>query len=152
MCGKFLGLREHRPPPARVRKRPDQQMGVLAHSPGIGRVRQLQPVELDFLTRRVSDHRDVAARRGVTRLAVRPDLIPAQSPGERRVPTLVTQTRELVEQRGCPQMRIISQPLAAILQVRDERVRTLTPLPRDLFAVQIGTDRLAITTQMPSDR
>lgn len=75
---EVLGLRQHRPPPARMRERPDQQVS----SPRLGRVRKLQPVELDLFTRRMRDHRDVPARRGMTRLAVRPDLVAAKRTGK----------------------------------------------------------------------
>jgi hypothetical protein len=49
-------------------------------------------------------------------------------------------------------MRVVAQPLAAVLQEGHKRVRRLTPVSRDPLAVQIGADRLAVVPQMPGDR
>lgn len=49
-------------------------------------------------------------------------------------------------------MWIIGEPLLAVLQEGHEGVRALTSLARDLIAVQIGADRLAVTSQMTCDR
>lgn len=49
-------------------------------------------------------------------------------------------------------MRIIIEPLPTVLQEGYEGVRALTSLARNLIAVQIGADRLAVTSQMSRDR
>ena len=56
----LLALGEHPAPPARVRQRPDQQVRVPPLAPRRGRARQLDPVPLGLLARRVIDHRELA--------------------------------------------------------------------------------------------
>jgi hypothetical protein len=149
---EVLRLRQHRPPPARVRERPNQKMGMLTHSPPLWGIRQFQPVELDLLTRRVRDHRDVTAGGSVAGLVVRPSLITAMRPRERRVRTLVAERSHLAEQRRSPQVEIVRELLPAIRQERHERIRRLASLTGDPLTVQIGADRLAISAQVPCDR
>lgn len=89
---EVLGIGQDSAPLARVRQRPDQQMRLLPGAPARGRVRQLQPVPLGFLARRVGDDRDVPAAGHLTRPAVRAQLIAAQRAGERRVAALVAES------------------------------------------------------------
>lgn len=151
-CGKSSLSARLGPPSARVRQRADQKMRMLANTPLLGRSGQLKPVELDLLPRRVGDHRLIAALGPVTWFAVRTHLMTAQSPRERRVPAPVTEFAHLVVQRRRPHMRIISKTPTAVLQERHELIWRLTPLTRDNLPVQIGADRLAVTTQMPGNR
>jgi hypothetical protein len=130
----------------------DQQVRVRANPPLPGRVRQLKPVELDLLARRVRDDRDIPTPGRLARIAVRSDVIPAKRPGEGRVAALIAQFHDLVEQGARPQMRIIGQPLTAVVQERHERIRRLTAPAGLHLAVQIRPDRLAISPQMPGDR
>lgn len=109
-----------------MRKRADQQMRMRADCPLGRRVRELDPVELDLLARRVRDHRTVPALRRVAGLAVRPDPVTAKRFGEGGVGALVAELAHLVEQRGRPQVRVVRKPLLAVLQERHARVRALT--------------------------
>ena len=60
----LLRLRQHPAPRPRVRQRPDQQVRVLPLPPRRRRVRQLNPVPLGLLARRVIDHRELVRRPG----------------------------------------------------------------------------------------
>lgn len=68
----LLARCERGAPLAGVRERPDQQVRGLAPPLGLGRVREIEPVPLDLLARRMRDHRRHPTRRGRARLAVRP--------------------------------------------------------------------------------
>jgi hypothetical protein len=149
---EVLRLRQHRPPPARMRKRPHQQMGVAIDTPARRRLGQLDPVELDLLARRVLDHRPVPALRCVAGLAVRPDLVAAKRTREGRIGAPAAELDQLVEESGGPQVRVVGEPLAAVVQERYERIRGLAALPRRTLAVQVGADRLAVASQMAGDR
>jgi hypothetical protein len=135
-----------------MRKRADQWMRVRADAPLVRRVRELDPVELDLLARRMRDRRPVPALRRVAGLAVRPDPVTTKRLGERRVGAPVAELAHLVEQSGRPQVGVIGQSLLAVPQERHEWVWALTALVRRSLAARIGADRLAVTTQMPGDR
>ena len=141
---EVLGVREHRPPPPRVRQRPHQQMRFASQPPRPRRVRQLDPVPLGLLPGRVGDDRGVAALRGLTRLAVRPQPMPPDRRGQRRIRPGEPQPDELVVQRRGPQVRVLAQAQPAVLQER-LRQRRLPPDP-DLGhppALEIAADGLA---------
>ena len=128
-------------------------MRGLAPTPGGWWVRQLKPVPLGFLTRRMVDHRDRAAFRGTARFARRAQPTVPDLPGQRRIRQGKTQWLQLIEQRDRPQMRVFFQSGGHIADERGERVR----LRRSTFTGgastrQIVTDRLSVTTQMPGDR
>ena len=150
----LLGLREHPAPRARVRQRPDQQVRVLPLPPRRRRIRQLDPVPLGLLARRVRDHRELLRhprRRAV--IAPRPQPPPAQSPRERRVRPLIAQIGDLVEQRRGPQVRVITEPDPAVRPERREPVRARgRPLPRFPLPRQVRPDRLPVSSQVPGDR
>ncbi|MFI2352901.1 hypothetical protein ACH492_39185 [Streptomyces sp. NPDC019443] len=125
---------------------------MCADTPLRGWVRQFDPVELDLLARRMRDDRHVSATGGPARFAVRTRLIPPQGPRENGIATRITEFDDLLEERRRPQVWVVAEPLAAVLQEGHERVRRLTPISRDPFAVQISADRLAIVAQMPGNR
>jgi len=62
--GLVLGLAQQSAPAPGVGQRTDEQVGILAPPPRLGRVGQLDPVPLGLLTARVLDHRDRAALAG----------------------------------------------------------------------------------------
>ncbi len=116
-------------------------------------VRQLHPVPLHLLTRRVLDHRVVAAPAGLAGLAVRAQPVRAQPAGERRIRPVEPQPPGLVEQRGRPHVRVVPQPLAQVGGERPERVLTAArALPGDPAAGQVGAHGLAVTIKVPGDR
>ena len=122
-------------------------------APVPGRVRQLHPVPLHLLTRRVLDHRVVPAHRGLAGLAVRAQPVRAQPSGERWIGPVEPQPLRLVEQRGRPHMRVVTQPLRQVGRERVERVLTAArALPGDPAAGQVGADGLAVTIKVPGDR
>jgi len=65
----------------------------------------------------------------------------------------ITQIAQLVEQCAGPQMRVIGQPLRAVRRERLERARDRAgPDPYLAVAREIGTDGLAVSSQVPGDR
>ena len=68
---------------------------------------------------------------------------------ERWVALRIAQRRYLVEQRRCPNVRIISKPLTHIRLERLERIRLgRHPFARDPFTQQIHPDSLSVSSQM----
>lgn len=111
---------------------------VTPNSPLIRGSWKLKPVELDLGR--------------LARFTVRPHVIAAQGSRERGVAALIAQRDDLVEQGGRPQVRVVRESLAAVVQERSEGIRCLAPLAGRLLAVQIVANRLAVTAQMPGDR
>lgn len=150
---EVLGLGQHTTPLARTRQSTDQQMRVLAHAPLRWRVGQLQPIPLGFFPGRMVDDRDIPAAGGLTRLAMRAQLVLADSRGQRRVRATEPQLEQLIEQRRRPHMRVIPEPDPAVLDERPDHRRcrpdTLLGLP---LAIEVGTDRLTVMAKMPGDR
>jgi hypothetical protein len=146
-------LGQHPAPAPGVGQRTDQEERLTTPAPLLGRVGQLQPVELTLLARRVLDHRHRAVAGWAARLARRAQPAGPQRPGEGRIGAVVPQLNQLVEQRGGPQVRVLSQSLPAVAVERLERVRFgAGPLPGDPAAAQVGADGLAVMTQVPGDR
>jgi hypothetical protein len=148
-----FGLGQPAAPPAGVRQRAEQQMRLPGEAPGRGWVGQLQPIPLRLPTGRVLDDLPVASLRSRARRTPRPQLVPAHPGGERLIRAGVAQLDDLVEQRGQPQVRIVSQPLTAVVDELRQPLRPRRrPLTRTARAVQIGADGLAVMTGVGGDR
>jgi len=89
----------------------------------------------------------------VALLATRAQTTVAELTGERRIRPVEPESGDLIEQYRGPQMRSLNQSLPAIVNERCEHVVTRRrPHTGTAFTVQIGTDRLAVMTQMAGDR
>ena len=141
-------LAEHRPEPAGMRQRADEHVRRLPPR----RVRQLEPVPLDLLTRRMVDLR---RRRPPAPLLTdqthRPQPGPSQLTDQRRIRAIEPSLGQLVEQRHGREVRVIDEPGG---DIRPPRLKTARrPLPRRHRAGgQILADRLAVPARVPADR
>src|SRR5450756_1943281 len=108
--------RDDTPDAARIRQGAEEDVRGAAP----GRPAALEPVPLDLVARRVLDlDRGPAADTGAT-LAVRPEAVLADAPGERRIAAGIAERHDLVEERRQPEVRVVGE---ARREVRDERVR-----------------------------
>ncbi len=127
------------PPAPRMRQRPDEQMGLHAPPPRGRRVRQLHPVPLGLLPRRVLDHRDRPAHGRAAGLARRAQPQRPHRPGHRQVRAGEPHVGQLVEQGAGPQVRIVGEALRG---VPSERIKHVAgpgrPYPRLPFPVEVG--------------
>ncbi len=151
--GLVLGRRQGAAPATGVRERTDQQVRVLAPPPVLRRVRQLEPVPLGLLTRRMLDRRVRPALRRRARLAVRPQTPGAELAGEGRIRPVVAEPGDLVEQGHRPQVRILGEACTDIVDERLERIGFGgLAFAGDPAAGQVGADGLAVPAQVPGDR
>ena len=128
-------------------------MRRIAEPPLLRRIRQLEPIPLNFPTGRMLDHRPVLVLVRRARRTSRPQLVPADRRGERLIRPAEPKVDDLVEQRRRPQMRVIGQPLPAVVEEVGHRLRPgRVALTRTALAVQIRTDRLAVMPEMSGDR
>src|SRR6476659_9241176 len=128
-------------------------MRGLATPPELGRIGQFQPVPLGFIPRSVRDDRVGTFGSGAARLAVRTQIPRPDIAGQALIRQPEPQLFELVEQGAGPQVRILSQPGADIVDERLERIRTQPrPHPRRSLPRQIIPHRLTVPTGVSSDR
>ena len=111
----ILGLGKPAAPAAGMRERADEQRRRGAPPPRCRRVREIHPVPLRLLASRVVDDRDRTPLGRVATLTMRTQRTHPQLPGERRIRLIKPEPDDLVEQRHRPQMRILDQPLAAVV-------------------------------------
>ncbi|CCW10423.1 hypothetical protein EBESD8_9540 [Rhodococcus aetherivorans] len=144
---------EHPAPAARMRQRADQQIRGLAPAPRRGWVRQLDPVPLGFLTRRMLDHRVRALRGARAGWADRAQVAGADLAGQRLIRRGVAEVLEFVAQGPRPQVRVLAQPGRDVVDERLERVLT------GAFAhtggggsVQVVADGASVAAGVPGDR
>jgi hypothetical protein len=112
----------------------------------------LEPVPLDFGTRRVLDLDRGPAVDSPARLAVGPQVRRADRPGEGGVAARVAQRDDLVEQRRQPEVRVVNEAGREIGDERGERIRDRgSPRAGRPFAPDVGTDRLAVALEVAGD-
>jgi hypothetical protein len=111
-------------PLARMGQRPDQQMRRAAPPPRRRWIRQIQPVPLGFVSRRMLDDRVGPVRRRPAFLAHRPQPTRPDVTSQARIRQREPEPFKLIAQRARPQMRVLAQPGAHVVNERCERVLT----------------------------
>src|SRR4029079_4006734 len=120
-------------------------MRGLAPSPEFGWIRQFQPIPLCFITRGMWDHRVRPFSGRTTRLADRAQTPLADVAGQALIRQAEPQLLPLIEQGAGPQVRVLGQPGADVVDEQIERIRAgSSPNPRLIVTVEIFTDRLAV--------
>ena len=137
---------------SRVRQRPDQREARLAPGHVLGR--ELQPVPLDLLARRVLDlDRHPIAAALPADLTWRPQLKPPQLAHQRRIGAIETGVDELTKQHRRLQVLVVRE---ARLDVGAERLQAARRRrPADQRTARRGkvlAHRLAVTAGMAADR
>jgi hypothetical protein len=128
-------------------------MRGLTPAPELRRIGQFQPIPLGFLTRGMWDHRIRALGGGAARLTHRTQVPGADIAGQALIRQAEPKLLELVEQSAGPQVRVLGQPGAEVVDERIERIRTgACPDPRFAVTGQILADRLAVEAGMAGDR
>jgi hypothetical protein len=86
-------------------------------------------------------------------LAARAQPRQPQLPGEAHIRAPISQPRHLVIQRGRPDVRVVGKPGGRVGRERRQRIRRRAdPDPRLALPLQVGTNSLAVTAKMASDR
>ncbi|WP_249645574.1 AlbA family DNA-binding domain-containing protein [Nocardia sputi] len=142
---EVFGRGQRPAPQTRMRQRAHQQMRILPRAPGRGRVRQFDPIPLRFLARTVLDDRDIAALGHVAGLAMRPQAQLPDGQGQVLIGAIESELNQLVEQRRCPQTRVVGQPDPAIVHKWLGHPRRCPfPVTRDTLTVQMRPHSLAV--------
>jgi hypothetical protein len=143
------GRSQHAPGAARVGKGAQQDVGGAAP----GRRAPLEPVPLDLLAGGMIDVYGVATSHAGTGLAVRAELRHAHLADEGGVAEGVAERDHLVEQRRGPHVGVVGEPGPQVGHEPLERIGRRAPAhARGALALQVGTDRLAVPSQVAGDR
>ena len=94
------------------------------------------------------DHNSRLSSRSPTRRTRRSQLPVANLANERHIALRVTEIGDLLEQCRRPDMWILGQPLAHIRLDHIERVRSRSPLPRDLLTRKVSSHCFSVSSQM----
>ena len=116
-----------------------------------GRLRQLEPIQLQLLTRRVLKLDRQRLPTTLTGRAGRAQPEPPQLARQRRVRAIEAERAQLAKQHGRVQVRIVLEAPLDVHPVGLQRARRPSRLTAALTP-QPGTDRLAITARVPGDR
>jgi hypothetical protein len=101
----------------------------------------------------VIDDRHRTTLRRPALLTQRAQATVSQLTGERRIRPVEAERDDLVEQRQRPQMRVLDEAFAAVVDEHVERIDTAGATDiSDSVAGQIGADRLAVAAEMTGDR
>ncbi len=118
-----------------------------------GRRAPLEPVPLDLLAGGMIDVYGVATSHAGTGLAVRAELRHAHLADEGGVAEGVAERDHLVEQRRGPHVGVVGEPGPQVGHEPLERIGRRAPAhARGALALQVGTDRLAVPSQVAGDR
>jgi hypothetical protein len=137
---------EHATDPAGVRQRADQHIGVLAPR----RLCELEPVELQLLTRLVFQPDGDVHAAGLAAIADRSQPELADLADQRRVGAIEPERHQLVEQHARSDVRVVPEPRLEVGAVGLQAARRR--LPCGPVAGQVLRDRLAIPAGMSRDR
>ncbi len=142
-------LAEHAAEPAGVRQRADQHEPRLAPR----RDRQLQPVPLNLLARRVVDlDRRRLPGPVLTGHADRPELQPPDLADQGRIGPIEPGVDQLAEQHGRLDVRVLDEPGLQIGAERFKAARRRRPVLTGAIAGEVLPDGLAVPAGMPGDR
>jgi len=137
---------EHAADPAGVRQRADQHVGLLAPR----RLRQLEPVKLQLLTRLMIEPDGDLDATGLAAIADRSHAELADLADQRRVGAIEPERDELAEQHAGAHVRVIDEPRLEVGAVGLQAARLR--LPGGSVAGQVLRDRLAVPAGVPGDR